>query len=127
MKIVGCDLHARQQTIAMVDTETGEFVEKTLPHERERPARVLRSLGRSGGGGHRSHRINAVVLGAAGRVGHPNPGGTPGRDSSERNAEAEARAVRVTNQPTFANLSTIGVMPLHPRAGASGRRRKNHR
>ena len=23
MKIVGCDLHARQQTIAMVDTETG--------------------------------------------------------------------------------------------------------
>ena len=30
MKIVGCDLHARQQTVAMVDTETGEFVEKTL-------------------------------------------------------------------------------------------------
>jgi len=34
MKIVGCDLHARQQTIAMVDTETGEFREKTLNHER---------------------------------------------------------------------------------------------
>jgi transposase len=33
MKIVGCDLHARQQTIAMVDTETGEFTEKTLFHE----------------------------------------------------------------------------------------------
>jgi transposase len=33
MKIVGCDLHARQQTIAMVDTETGEFTEKTLCHE----------------------------------------------------------------------------------------------
>src|SRR2546425_11542272 len=33
MKIVGCDLHARQQTIAMVDTETGEFVERTLSHE----------------------------------------------------------------------------------------------
>jgi transposase len=33
MKIVGCDLHARQQTIAMVDTETGEFTEKTLAHE----------------------------------------------------------------------------------------------
>jgi hypothetical protein len=27
MKIVGCDLHARQQTIAMVDTETGEFTD----------------------------------------------------------------------------------------------------
>jgi hypothetical protein len=33
MKIVGCDLHARQQTIAMVDTESGEFFEKTLAHE----------------------------------------------------------------------------------------------
>jgi hypothetical protein len=29
MKIIGCDLHARQQTIAMADTETGEFTEKT--------------------------------------------------------------------------------------------------
>jgi hypothetical protein len=25
MKILGCDLHAKQQTIAMVDTETGEL------------------------------------------------------------------------------------------------------
>src|ERR1700745_4336071 len=33
MKIVGCDLHAKQQTIAMVDTETGEFIERTLAHE----------------------------------------------------------------------------------------------
>jgi transposase len=33
MKIVGCDLHAKQQTIAMVDTETGEFIERTLSHE----------------------------------------------------------------------------------------------
>jgi transposase len=33
MTIVGCDLHARQQSIAMLDTETGEFVEKTLHHE----------------------------------------------------------------------------------------------
>jgi len=33
MKIVGCDPHARQQTIVMVDTETGEFTEKTISHE----------------------------------------------------------------------------------------------
>jgi transposase len=33
MKILGCDLHAKQQTIAMVDTETGEITEKTLSHE----------------------------------------------------------------------------------------------
>ena len=33
MKIVGCDLHARQQSIAMLDTGTGEITEKTLDHE----------------------------------------------------------------------------------------------
>jgi len=33
MKIVGCDLHARQQTIAVVDTDTGDFTEKTVSHE----------------------------------------------------------------------------------------------
>ena len=33
MKIVGCDLHAKQQSIAMVDTETGELIERTLSHE----------------------------------------------------------------------------------------------
>ena len=33
MKIVGCDLHARQQTIATVDTASGEFTAKTLSHE----------------------------------------------------------------------------------------------
>jgi transposase len=33
MKIVGCDLHARQQSIAMLDSETGEITEKTVRHE----------------------------------------------------------------------------------------------
>jgi hypothetical protein len=33
MKIVGCDLHARPQTIAMVDSEAGEFTRKTISHE----------------------------------------------------------------------------------------------
>ena len=35
MKIIGCDLHARQQTIAMLDSETGELQEKTLEHQGE--------------------------------------------------------------------------------------------
>src|SRR5260370_7548104 len=35
MRIIGCDLHALQQTISMVDTETGEVTEKTLAHEGE--------------------------------------------------------------------------------------------
>ena len=33
MKIIGCDLHARQQTLAMLDTATGEVVKTTLKHE----------------------------------------------------------------------------------------------
>ena len=33
MKIVGCDLHAKQQSIAMLDMETGEFTEKVIRRE----------------------------------------------------------------------------------------------
>src|SRR4029453_18415641 len=33
MRMIGCDLHAAQQTIAMLNRETGEIVEHTLPHE----------------------------------------------------------------------------------------------
>ena len=33
MRIIGCDLHARQQTVAMLDTKTGEVVKMTLTHE----------------------------------------------------------------------------------------------
>jgi len=33
MQIIGVDLHARQQTIAMLDTATGELLEKTLKHD----------------------------------------------------------------------------------------------
>jgi len=33
MKIVGVDLHAKQQSIAMLDTETGELTEKVIRHE----------------------------------------------------------------------------------------------
>lgn len=33
MRIIGCDLHAAQQTIAMLDRDTGEIVERTLAHE----------------------------------------------------------------------------------------------
>ena len=33
MRIIGCDLHARQQTLAMLDTTTGEVANLTLLHE----------------------------------------------------------------------------------------------
>jgi hypothetical protein len=35
MRIIGCDLHARQQTIAMLDSDTGELEDKTLEHQGE--------------------------------------------------------------------------------------------
>jgi hypothetical protein len=40
MKIIGCDLHAAQQTILLLDRETGEVVEKT-------PETTSRATGRS--------------------------------------------------------------------------------
>ena len=33
MRIIGCDLHSRQQSLAMLDTETGEAVNLTVKHE----------------------------------------------------------------------------------------------
>jgi transposase len=33
MLIIGCDLHTRNQQVAMLDTETGELVERGLEHE----------------------------------------------------------------------------------------------
>jgi hypothetical protein len=33
MRIIGVDLHARQQTMATLDTDTGEGVQKTLEHK----------------------------------------------------------------------------------------------
>ena len=33
MRIIGCDLHASQQSVAVLDQETGETFETTLKHE----------------------------------------------------------------------------------------------
>src|SRR6516165_10365397 len=33
MRIIGCDLHARQQSLAMLETTTGEIVNLVLKHE----------------------------------------------------------------------------------------------
>jgi hypothetical protein len=33
MRMIGCDLRATRQTIAMLDCESGEVVERTLKHE----------------------------------------------------------------------------------------------
>ena len=44
MKIVGCDFHTRQQQIAMLDTETGELVERRLEHANGEAAKFYQAL-----------------------------------------------------------------------------------
>src|SRR5437773_461845 len=46
MRIIGCDLHTRQETMAMLDTETGEVLEKTLQHEEEKVREFYSALPR---------------------------------------------------------------------------------
>jgi len=69
MKIVGCDLHAKQPTIAMVDTDRGELIERTLSHEGNVVREFYAAWESAGSGGHGSDRIHAMVFGTTGRVG----------------------------------------------------------
>ena len=92
MKIVGCDLHARQQTIAMVDTETGEFTTKTLSHEGNAVRAFYAALEGPVVVGIEATGAMQWFLELLGRAGNPMPGGTSGEDPSERNPEAEARS-----------------------------------
>ena len=77
MRIIGCDLHARQQTLAMLDTETGEMVNLTLLHEgnevrdfySQLPRPVLVGIEATGS---MQWFLNLMdELGIACRVGHP--------------------------------------------------------
>ena len=77
MRIIGVDLHARQQTIAMLDTSTGELFEKTLEHDGEQvrefysalPDQVLVGIEATGS----MHWFLKLMeeLGIECRVGHP--------------------------------------------------------
>jgi len=44
VKIIGCDLHARQQTLAILDPATGEVVRTTLQHEGNKVREFYSSL-----------------------------------------------------------------------------------
>jgi hypothetical protein len=44
MLIIGCDLHTRTQQVALLDTETGELVERRLEHESEEAKRFYEGL-----------------------------------------------------------------------------------
>lgn len=77
MRIIGCDLHARQQTIAMLDTETKEVIETTLEHQGDAVRKFYAALPRpvlvgieAGGSMHWFLRL-LEELGIDYRVGHP--------------------------------------------------------
>jgi transposase len=44
MLIIGCDFHSRFQQIAMVDSETGEFIERRLEHRNDEAKRFYAEL-----------------------------------------------------------------------------------
>ena len=44
MIIIGCDFHTRFQQIAMLDTETGEIVERRVEHETGEAQRFYAAL-----------------------------------------------------------------------------------
>jgi transposase len=77
MQIIGCDLHARQQTLAMLDTTTGEAVNLTLPHEGNQVREFYSRLPRPvlvgiEAGGTMPWFLNLMEeLGIECRVGHP--------------------------------------------------------
>src|SRR5438876_11895863 len=77
MRIIGVDLHTRQQTVAMLDTETGEVLEKTLKHDGDEvrkfysalPGQVLAGIEATGS----MHWFLELMeeLGIECKVGHP--------------------------------------------------------
>ena len=77
MRIIGVDLHTRQQTVAMLDTETGELIKKTLKHDGDEvrkfysalPDQVLVGIEATGS----MHWFLELLeeLGIEGKVGHP--------------------------------------------------------
>ena len=77
MRIIGCDLHARQQTLAMLDTTTGEIANLTLLHEGNQVREFYASLPRPvlvgmEAGGSMPWFLNLMdELGIECRVGHP--------------------------------------------------------
>ena len=90
MRIVGCDLHARQQTIAMLDSDTGELEEKTLEHQGDTAREFYSALRGPILVGDRSDRLNAVVPGVDGRAGDRMPRRSSSENPPSRNTQTKA-------------------------------------
>src|ERR1700746_1130253 len=98
MQIIGVDLHTRQQTVAMLNVETGEIVEKTLRHEGDAGRELYSTLagpirvGIEPTGSMQWFLELMEELGIDCQVGHP-------------------AKIRAAEQPNRGNKSTIDEMP----------------
>ena len=104
MQIIGCDLHTRQQTLAILDTTTGEVVEKSLVHEANNVRNFNSTLSRSVWGPKRPDRCSGEPHG---RAGNRMPGRSPGEDSSGRAPEAETGSARCGLEPEAAGRKPL--------------------
>jgi len=89
MRIIGCDLHSRQQTLAMLDTATGEVVRKTLKHEGDNVREFYSMLPHPVRVGIEATGSMRWFVNLMEELGNRKPGGPSGRDSSGRAAKAE--------------------------------------
>jgi hypothetical protein len=94
MRIIGCDLHARQQSLAMLETTTGEVVEVTLKHEGGIVREFYSSLPRPVRAGIEATGSMQWFFESHGRAGNRMSGRASGTDSRIRAAEAEKRSAR---------------------------------
>jgi hypothetical protein len=76
--IIGCDLHTANQTIALLDRDTGEVVEHMLNHDGETVRAFYSALPKPAGGGHRSHGRDGLVRAVTGGAGNHLPTGARG-------------------------------------------------
>ena len=94
MRIIGCDLHARQQTLAMLDTTTGEVVNLTLTHEGNQVREFYSSSPAARAGRHRGRGIDALVSELDGGVGNRVPSRPSRADSCGGTSQTETRPPR---------------------------------
>src|SRR6516164_6663520 len=134
MRIIGCDLHARQQTLAMLETTTGEVVNLTLMHEGNQvrdfysqlPRPVLVGIEATGS----MHWFLNLMeeLGIECRVGHPATirAAEPRKQKHDRrDAELILRLLTENRFPAIwlptKELLDLRVLLLHPTTGVRTR------
>ena len=111
MRIIGCDLHARQQSLAMLETTTGEVVEVTLKHEGGNVREFYSSLPRPVRAGIEATGSMQWFFESHGRAGNRMSGRASGTDSRIRAAEAEKRSARCRFDSEAAGRKSLSGEP----------------